>query len=419
MWVRLQSDAIVTGMSRPDPILANAMAAHQAGRLKEAAAGYQQVLRRRPKDPDALHFFGLLHFHRGQGVEAVRLIMHSLECAPGNPHAWNNLGNILSTQDKMPEAREAYRRVTVLAPAMAEAWYNLGICLRDAGEFKAAAEHFQTAIGHQPDFMRAYEYLGMLLYRVGDFEQAATVYRSWVTRDPANPLARHMAAATSGIDIPERADAQYVTKLFDRYAASFDSSLKNLGYRAPEIVASALATHITRPAGALTILDAGCGTGLCGPLLRPLCKRLAGVDLSAKMIERARERGSYDELVVSELCEFMQSRHRQFDVVVSADTLEYFGALDQVSRAARHTLRTGGLLLFTVEALPADATEPYKLLVHGRYAHSDQYVRRCLEEAGFEILELRSEVLRMERLQEVAGFLVVARVAESAGVISA
>ena len=150
-------------------------------------------------------------------------------------------------------------------------------------------------------------------------------------------------------------------------------------------------------------------TGLCGPLLRPLCKRLVGVDLSTRMIERADKRGGYDELVVSELCEFMQSRHRHFDAVVSADTLEYFGALEQVSRAAHHTLRDGGLFLFTVEALPAEAAEPYKLLVHGRYAHSDSYVRCSLEAAGFEILELRSEVLRMERLQEVAGFLVVAR----------
>lgn len=397
-------------MSRPEAILANAMAAHQAGRLKEAAAGYQQVLRRRPKDPDALHFYGLLHFHRGQGIDAVRLIMHSLEFAPGNPHAWNNLGNILSTQDKMAEAKEAYRRVTMLAPAMGIAWYNLAICLRDEGEFAVAADHFRTAIRHQPELMRAYEYLGMLLYRVGDFAQAAQVYTNWLQCDPTNPVARHMAAATTGMNIPERADAEYVVKIFDRFAASFDRNLRNLGYRAPEVVASALAGHIPASSEMQQILDAGCGTGLCGPLLRPLCKRLAGVDLSARMIERAQERGGYDELVVSELCEFMQSRPRQFDAVVSADTLEYFGALDQVSRTANHALREGGLFLFTVEALPADSTEPYKLLVHGRYAHGEQYVRHSLETAGFEILELRSEVLRMECLQEVAGFLVVARV---------
>jgi hypothetical protein len=71
----------------PDPgaILAKAMTDHQAGRLDAAAAGYKRILRKHPTHPDALHFFGLLHFHRGQELDAVRLIMQSLAHAPGNP----------------------------------------------------------------------------------------------------------------------------------------------------------------------------------------------------------------------------------------------------------------------------------------------------------------------------------------------
>ena len=66
--------------------------------------------------------------------------------------------------------------------------------------------------------------------------------------------------------------------VFDRFAASFDNNLKNLGYRAPELAATALRSHVGEQA-TLDILDAGCGTGLCGPLLRPLCRRLTGVDM--------------------------------------------------------------------------------------------------------------------------------------------
>lgn len=396
-------------MPTPDVILAEAMAAHQAGRLQEAVAGYEEVLQQRPDDPDALHFFGMLHFQFGRGIDAIRLIGRSLDLMPGNPHAWNNLGNILVFQNKLPEAREAYRRVTVLAPAMAEAWFNLGLCLRDAGEFEAAVNHLRMAISQQPEFMRAYDSLGQLLYRVGDFEQAAGVYREWLGRDPGNPMARHMAAATSGIQVPERADDEYVAGLYDRYAAIFDLNLQELGYRAPELVAAMLAGYMADRMQPADILDAGCGTGLCGPLLRPLAGRLAGVDLSGKMIERARLRGGYDELVVSELCSFMRSRPRQFDVVVAADTFEYFGNLNDVNEAARHALREGGLFLFTVEALPEGTDEPYKLLMHGRYAHNSSYVQQSLEEAGFEVLELRTEVLRVERLQDVKGLLAVAR----------
>jgi predicted TPR repeat methyltransferase len=399
-------------MSNEDTLLARAVAAHQAGRLDEAAAGYEQVLREAPQDPDALHFLGLLHFHRQNNDKAIELIEQSLLQAPNNPHAWNNLGNILLMWRRPTEAQGAYRRVTELAPSMAEAWFNLALCLRDEGKFNEAVRHFREAIRHQPGFTRAYESLGMLHYRLGQMAYAAEVYRIWAARDPQNPVARHMAAATSGLNVPERADDRYVAKLFDKHAAGFDHNLKQLGYRAPELVTSALAQH-AHAAATLDILDAGCGTGLCGPLLKPVCRHLVGVDLSARMIEHARERGGYDELVVGELCDLMRSRSAQFDAVVSADTLVYFGALEEACAAASCALRKDGLFVFTVEALLDESTEDYRLQIHGRYAHREEYARRALQQAGFAVLQVAREPLRREGLQDVIGHLIVARAASA------
>lgn len=397
-------------MSTSPTLLAEAIAHHQAGRLAEAIDGYQAVLTQNPDDPDALHFCGMLHFQLGRGIDAVRLIGRSLDLLPTNPHAWNNLGNILTFQDKFAEAREAWRRVIALAPQMAEAWFNLGASLRDSGDFDAAVKHLQMAVRQQPTFARAYESLGQLFYRLGDFPQAAAAYREWLALEPDNPMARHMVAATSGVDVPERANGEYVARLFDKYARHFDENLRELGYRAPELVTSML-SEVLDPSARIDILDAGCGTGLCGPLLRPLASRLTGVDLSSKMIELARERGGYDDLVVDDLCAFMNSHPAQFDTAVAADTLEYFGSLKEVCEAAAVTLRPGGLFLFTVEALPEDAPEPYKLEVHGRYVHRPDYVNQSLQEAGFEVLRLGFETLRVECMQDVKGLVALARLA--------
>lgn len=396
-------------MSPSDAVLEQAIAAHRAGRLDDAIDGYEAILRDQPDHPDALHYYGMLNFQFGRGIDAVRFIGRSLDLKPDNPHAWNNLGNILVIQDKLPEAREAYRRVTALAPAMAEPWFNLGLILRDTGELEASVAHLRMAIKQQPQFTRAYETLGQLFYRVGYFDEAARVYREWVVHDPDNPVARHMAAATGAIDVPDRADEAYVTRLFDKFAASFDRNLQEIGYRAPEVIAATLAGQLGDRSGRIDILDAGCGTGLCAPLLRPLGSTLVGVDLSEKMIEKARQRGGYDELVVSDLCSFMSSRPQRFDVVIAADTFEYFGSLADVNAAARSALRTGGLFLFTVELLPDTASEEFKLQIHGRYAHRRTYVQRALESAGFEVLALHEEVLRIELLQDVKGLLAVAR----------
>lgn len=158
-----------------------------------------------------------------------------------------------------------------------------------------------------------------------------------------------------------------------------------------------------------TALDAGCGTGLCGPLIRELCQHLIGVDLSPKMIERARARGCYDELVASEFTAFLRRRLRAFDAVISADTFVYFGALEQAFVAANESLRAAGWLIFTLEALDPNATDDYRLEVHGRYAHSENYVRNALAAANFLVDALTRDTYRTERDQDVNGFLVVAR----------
>jgi predicted TPR repeat methyltransferase len=125
------------------------------------------------------------------------------------------------------------------------------------------------------------------------------------------------------------------------------------------------------------------------------------------MIAKARTRAVYDELVAQELCQFMRERPNTFDVIASADTLVYFGFLEAPLAAAREGLRPGGVLVFTVERLDSD--DPFRLEPHGRYSHSEVYVRRAAAEAGFGALTLEPEVLRRERGQDVRGHLVLAR----------
>jgi len=395
-------------MPLPDNLLQNAMAAHKAGRLAEAEAGYRQVLDHRPRHPKALYYLALLHFHRGDSETALQVIAQCLEYAPTNPHAWNTFGGMLVEAGRHAEAREAYRKVTQHGPALGEGWYNLGICLRDDGDLDGAIAALGEAITRQADYFRAYEVLAALFYQLGQTADAAEIYRKWAAVDPSSAKARHMAAATSNENVPGRASDEYIQSLFDSSAKEFDANLEQLGYRAPRIVAAALA-RFAPEAAMLDVLDAGCGTGLCGPLIRERCRSLVGVDLSERMLHSARSRGGYDELVVAELSAFMRSRPESFDAIICADTLVYFGALDEPLLAARATLRKSGLLIFTLEVLSDAEQADHRLESHGRYTHSEAYVRRVLAATGFELHALERETLRQERLLDVVGYLVVAR----------
>jgi len=395
-------------MSIDASVLFAAQEAHRAGKVADAEAGYAKWLRAYPNEANGLHFLGLLKFQTERLDEGVALVRESLKFDERNAHAWNNLGNMLVVLDQPQDAIDAYQRATQYESTLVEAWYNLGVCYRRVRKIEESVRSFVKAVELQPANGMVYERFGMLLYGLGRFSEAGHVYREWLKVEPDSPVARHMLSAMTGEDVPTRADDEYLKKLFDRFSSSFDEQLAALGYRAPELLVAALGDYVPTD-GRLDVLDAGCGTGLCGPLLRSMSNRLVGVDLSDGMVEKARARNTYDELCVGELCGFMRERPNAFDVAISADTLVYFGALDEAAAAARAALRPGGVFAFTLERLPDDDASAYRIQPHGRYAHRLKYVQEALQTGGFPTVDVRDVVLRKERGQDVQGYLIVAR----------
>jgi predicted TPR repeat methyltransferase len=376
----------------------------------EAEAAYRRILQDEPRNADALNFLGMLKCQTGNPRDGVDLLQRSVEADDTNPHAWLNFGNALLVEGDKERARGAFEKATQLAPKLPIAWFNLGVCLGRCRQPNEAASALHEALRLEPGYIPAYISLATLLHYLGNYTEAAQVYREWLIHDPGNPMALHLLAAATGDSTPERANDEYVKQLFDDFATSFDENLTALGYRAPELIVERLREAVGTDS-ALAILDAGCGTGWCGPLLRPLASRLVGVDLSKGMVEKARNRGAYDELVVQELSQFMRDHPNTFDVVASADTLVYFGALEEPLAAARQCLRAGGALVFTVERLdPAVCNDRYRLEPHGRYSHSEAYVRDVLAGAGFGDITLQTQTLRRERGADAKGHLVLARV---------
>jgi predicted TPR repeat methyltransferase len=252
--------------------------------------------------------------------------------------------------------------------------------------------------------------VGAIYTAIGEVEKAVQTYREWLAFEPDNPLAQHLLSACLGENVPERASDAFIRHGFDTFALTFDSKLANLGYKAPELVEAAMRRRGIPAEKGLALLDAGCGTGLCGPLVAKYAARLEGVDLSGGMLEQARARGIYDELAQEELTQFLSARRNAYDVVLSADTLCYFGPLDAVCRAAAGALRPGGWLVFTVErADEAAAPQGHRINPHGRYSHTSAYVEKALAEAGFERCEVVEDVLRQEAGSAVRGLIVTAR----------
>jgi len=382
-----------------DEALEIAIQVHKDDRLEEANAVYGEILRVDPANPRALHFAGVLAHQMGRSRDAVELIEKSLA--------------LLRATGKPDAAEEAYRAAIRLNPEHIDAHTNLGVLLYGLKRREEAVACFCRVITLRPKHPEARRLLALAHCTLGEFDKAIRIYEDWLADDPDDPVARHMLSACSGRDVPERASDDFVAISFDSFAASFESKLAKLSYRAPALVSAMLEDSGIEASRSLDVLDMGCGTGLCGPLVRDYARSLIGIDLSSGMLAHAREKQVYDDLLQIELTEYLRGRANAFDVIVSADTLVYFGSLEAVVAAAAGALRPGGRLIFTLEHAVSPSAPDYHLETHGRYTHAQPYVKRMLVNNGL-TPEIGHAELRMEAGVPVAGLVVRATKRNSA-----
>jgi predicted TPR repeat methyltransferase len=396
------------------------------GQFDDAHEVYRRVLETAPDHARALHYAGLLAHQQGRNDEGLALIERSLALVPDQADWYSNLGIVLQSDGRLDRAIDSYRRAIAIDPSHANAHNNLGVLLRATGQPVEAEAAYRAAIRLNPEHIDAYTNLGILLNglkraaeaaacycrvitlrpkhrearkllalahsTLGEIGKAANILEEWLKEEPENPIARHMLAACTGRDVPDRASNGFIEATFDSFASSFESKLERLSYRAPALVAAMLADSGAEPSHRLDVLDAGCGTGLCGPMVAPFARRLIGVDLSEGMLTHAKEKNVYHALKKAELTEYLRDQREAFDLIVSADTLVYFGDLTGVISALAGALRPNGLAVFTLEEAVGDsAVVDYRLELHGRYSHAQTYIKRLLT-----LLSLPSKIIQAE-----------------------
>lgn len=340
----------------------------------------------------------------GKAEEAARDLRARLAAGRGGLLARLTLVKALlaagDKEDALVEAREA----VALNPQIAVAVLVLGEALLAAELLPTAIAELQRALRLDPGLERARLLIAEAWLKAGEADKALEALHE-LDEPPAG-----MIAAAEAIKQASRSDAGYVRHLFDQFSADYDARMiGQLAYAAPQILLD-LAAMVMPGRERLSILDLGCGTGLAGLAFRPLATRLDGIDLSPAMIEKARARGVYDHLAVADLESALAAPNRIFagpayDLILAADTLVYLGDLALVFKAAHARLAPDGFFLFTVE----QAAQGFELGPKRRWRHSEAYLRRLAEEAGFTVAGLLAATPRHEAGQPVPGFAVALR----------
>ncbi|HYO08758.1 MAG TPA: tetratricopeptide repeat protein [Tepidisphaeraceae bacterium] len=411
--------------------------AHLARRREHDPAAAVTLLRRAlasTPDSAALHRdLGIALLAAGETKDAIASLRAAVARDRDDAAAYHHLALAHRARGEAKEVRKCLNKALEINASLSGAWHLLGLLDAEAGNRAQAIASLRRAVRAKPDFVAAHQALGQLLEDDGRPEEARHAFemagRAALGRLPPNPAAapaaasvadlqrrlapdpnadrlHHALAAATGLLPPAHVPPEQVAALFDRYAQGFDQHLRDkLGYRVPEMLAAAVAATAGESQGPMDVLDLGCGTGLCGLLLRPMARVLRGVDLSPAMVAKARERNVYDEVVVGDLLDALRAGERQFDLLAAADVLNYVGDLAPVVEVAASALRPGGRFAFSVEA---GGGERFHLQKHvRRYAHSEPYLRHVAGIYGFAVRSLEPIVVRHEANRPVSGFLVI------------
>ena len=336
----------------------------QADRLSEAEASFAAALALLPGRVSTLTNLGVVKLRLGKPGEAIKYLQQALAQQPDHLETLGQAAVALAELGRADEALQCLERSLELDATQASAWSLRGTLLRELGRTEQAIEAYRKALVHGADPERTAFYL---------------------------------AALGAGAQ-PKAPPPSYVESLFDDYAEQFEGHMQALNYAAPQRLVENLDKL---PRLFERALDLGCGTGLCGSLLRGRVRRIDGVDLSARMVAKTRSLGLYQEVVQDDLLHYLETSGPDYDLVVAADVFIYVGALDRVFDAVARRLTAAGLFCFCVEA--GEELQDYALLPSLRYVHAKPYLLRLAQQHGFEVLDCQRHSLRQEQGVPIEG----------------
>ena len=386
------SQAIGLGMDSPEAHRHLGAALLAAGQSEEAMVSLKTALSKKSEDAPTRYLLAMVEQDLGDVAEVRKNLLKAVEIDETFGRAWRALAELEAQDEHWGQAAALYRRAIAVKADDAAAYQGLGRVLQNAGKTEEALTAMRQAV-------RASRAVDSQPKSIEHFEQK-------IKLTSINAELHYTLATVTNLTPPAQIPAALLTDLFDRYAETFDDHLrKELLYTLPEKIVDAVAAQL--PAVPMDILDLGCGTGLCGPLLKPWARWLAGVDLSPLMIERAKLRDVYDRLEVCDLVDALRRADRAFDLLTAADVLLYIGDLSPVFEAAAKALRPGGLFAYSVEGGTGDR---YYLQVKSkRFAHSEPYLKKLAAMYGFKEESFEAVAARMDGGKPVPAYLAVLR----------
>ena len=172
------------------------MALHQQGKLEQAQAIYQEILKAQPKHFDSLHYLGVAAYQTGRLDVAARLISEAIKVNPNHAAAYSNFGLVLQKLKRLDEALASYDRALALKPDSAEVHNNRGNTLKDLKRLDEALASYDQALALKPGYVEACYNRGNVLKDLNRLDEALASYDQGLALNPDFEFLRSKALHT-------------------------------------------------------------------------------------------------------------------------------------------------------------------------------------------------------------------------------
>ena len=388
----------MSDMERAKALFMQGLAQFESQQLEEACVSFADALALAPGRPSLLQNLGASLFQLGRDEAAIPQLQAAVAADAEHGDSWLYLGLALQRRGRWADAAAALDRALPLLPDDYALRLASAACHFRCGNTTRALTLYDQAIRQQPENPVAWIDKGNLLRETGLLDAARKCFAEAVRLGDEEMGPYYLAAVSPGA-VPPTPPRRYVETLFDDYAGEFQQHLvEALAYSAHTTLCQPL-----RDAHYATVLDLGCGTGLCGELIRHNAEAIDGVDLSGAMLEQARISGVYRTLAHEDVQAYLETTQEKYGLVLAADVFIYVGDLNAVFAGVRRVLATQGVFAFSVERSSGAELE---LLPSLRYAHSEAYVRRLAAEHGLRVKEVTQAPIRKDQQKAIQGLYV-------------
>lgn len=372
--------------------------------LEEARLNYQTILQQSPTH-DAARFHLACIYMRQEKIDQALTEFLVIEAAqPYHFETQTNLATCYLKKGVLNQAKQHYVSALSLVPNDVQILFNLGVINMQQGYLDQAIQYYQKALSYEPDVFAVHNNLGVAFLAKQHAGLALQHFQQALRIQPTNQGIGYIVEMLKQNKQLLAAPMEYVKTLFDNYADHYEPHLlQALDYQVPPLFKK-IAEKELHAKTAFDILDLGCGTGLCGDIIKPYAKTLIGVDLSEKMLALAAAKKCYDQLIAQDITSFLSDKNQQYDVILAGDVLVYVGELENIFSQSYQALRLKGFFIFNAEI---NDEQDFRLNQSGRFSHHKNYIEKLAEKYGFTLVQYEIAVTRMQHDGQVWGHVYV------------